>query len=109
MATSSGGDQSDLQQVLQQSSDGVILKVYVQPKARKDQIVGLHGDRLKVAVTEPPDKGKANEAVIQLIASTLRIAASDVELLRGQTSRQKDVLIQGVSFEVIVAKVSEQL
>ena len=109
MATNSDGDQSDLQQVLQQTSDGVILKVYVQPKARKEQIVGLHGDRLKVAVTEPPDKGKANEAVIQLIASTLRVAASNVELLRGQTSRQKDVLIQGVTCAAIVAIVSKQV
>ena len=103
MATNSDGDHNQLQQVTQQTSDGVILRVYVQPKARKEQIVGLHGDRLKVAVTEPPDKGKANEAVVQLVATTLRTAASNVELIRGQTSRQKDLIIRGMNLATVSA------
>lgn len=109
MAANSDGDQNDLQQVIQQTSDGVILRVYVQPKARKEQIVGLHGDRLKVAVTEPPDKGKANEAVVQLIATTVRTAASNVDLIRGQTSRQKDLLIRGMNLAAVSAALDKLL
>ncbi len=99
----------DLNEVVQQQRDGVLLRVYVQPKARKEQIVGLHGDRLKVAVTEPPDKGKANEAVVHLIAASVGTAPSNVSLIRGQTSRQKDLLIIGPSIEVVVDRLSNQL
>lgn len=83
-----------LQNAVVQNADGVVVRVHVQPKARREQIIGLHADRIKLAVTEPPDKGKANEAVIRLLATTLNLAASKVELLRGQTSRQKDLLVR---------------
>ena len=92
-----------LEHLFQASSSGVILRVYVQPKARRAQIIGLHADRLKLAVTEPPDKGKANEAVVQLVATTLRTAASNVELIRGQTSRQKDLIIRGMNLATVSA------
>lgn len=106
---SSDSSKPDLNDVVQQQQDGVLLRVYVQPKARKEQFVGLHGDRLKVAVTEPPDKGKANEAVVQLIAESVGTAPSNVSLVRGQTSRQKDLLILGPSIEVIITRLSNQL
>lgn len=86
-----------LDHLFQASASGVILRVYVQPKARRAQIIGLHADRLKLAVTEPPDKGKANAAVVNLVAETFAVAPSRVSLVRGETSRQKDVLIQAVT------------
>jgi len=86
-----------LEHLFQASSSGVILRVYVQPKARRAQIIGLHADRLKLAVTEPPDKGKANAAVVELIAETFKVAPSRVSLVRGDTSRQKDIAIHGVA------------
>jgi uncharacterized protein (TIGR00251 family) len=102
-------DHESLRSAVQQTSDGVILKLYVQPKARKAQIVAMHGDRLKIAVTEPPDKGKANEAVTQLIASVVRTAASNVRLIRGQTSRQKDLVISGLEYETVIATLRTHL
>lgn len=86
-----------LDHLFQASSSGVILRVYVQPKARRAQIIGLHADRLKLAVTEPPDKGKANAAVVELVAEAFAVAPSRISLVRGETSRQKDVLIQGLT------------
>ena len=65
------------------------------PKARRNSITGLHAGALKVAVTEPPDKGKANEAVIALLAKALGLAPSCIELLAGHTSRDKQVAIKG--------------
>jgi uncharacterized protein (TIGR00251 family) len=84
----------DLNPALQQTPDGVIVRVYVQPKARREQLIGMHADRLKLAVTEPPDKGKANAAVIRLLSSAVQLPPSQIELLRGATSRQKDVLLR---------------
>ncbi|MFO0975602.1 MAG: DUF167 domain-containing protein [Planctomycetaceae bacterium] len=96
-ANSGSGLMESLDHLFQASSSGVILRVYVQPKARRAQIIGLHADRLKLAVTEPPDKGKANAAVIDLIAETFKVAPSRVSLVRGDTSRQKDIAIQGLA------------
>ena len=87
---------SDLSSAVVQSTDGVLIRVHVQPKARREQIIGMHGGRIKLAVTEPPDQGKANEAVVRLIAATLNLAASRVELLRGDTSRQKDLRVRNI-------------
>ncbi len=87
---------SDLSSAVVQSADGVVIRVHVQPKARREQIIGMHGGRIKLAVTEPPDKGKANEAVVRLVAAALNLSASRVELLRGDTSRQKDLLVRNV-------------
>ena len=86
---------ADLSPSLVQTVDGVIVRVYVQPQARRAQLIGMHADRLKLAVTEPPDKGKANAAVIQLLSTAVRLPASQVELLRGMTSRKKDLLLRG--------------
>ena len=87
---------SDLSSAVVQTADGVVIRVHVQPKARREQIIGMHGGRIKLAVTEPPDKGKANEAVVRLIAAKLNLSASRVELLRGDTSRQKDLLVRNL-------------
>lgn len=87
---------SDLTSAVVQTADGVVIRVHVQPKARREQIIGMHGGRIKLAVTEPPDKGKANAAVVGLVAAALSLPASRVELLRGETSRQKDLLVRNL-------------
>ena len=62
------------------------------------------GDELKIKVTAPPVDSAANEAVVRLLADVLDCPRSSVQLLRGQTSRHKQVLIQGVSAEAVLAK-----
>ncbi|MFN9719222.1 MAG: DUF167 domain-containing protein [Planctomycetota bacterium] len=98
----------DFRDAVQQQRDGVLLRVYVQPKARNERIVGLHGDRLKVAVMEPPDQGKANDAVVDLLARAIGLAASGIRLIRGQTTRQKDLLIVDSTIETIVARLNRR-
>jgi uncharacterized protein (TIGR00251 family) len=88
---------SDLNNAVVLSADGVVVRVHVQPKSRRDQIVGMHGDRIKLAVTAPPDKGKANDAVVRLIAAALKFSPSRVEILRGDISRQKDLLVRNLN------------
>jgi uncharacterized protein (TIGR00251 family) len=98
-----------LKSTILETSTGILIRVFVQPKARREQVVGLHGDRLKLAVTEPPDKGKANAAVIRLLAEVLQVAPSKVELLRGDTSRQKDLVVSGLSPDVILERLASRV
>jgi hypothetical protein len=80
---------------LRSSSDGFSLAVHVQPGARRSHVVGLHGDRLKVAVQAPPIEGRANTAVIELIAGKLDCRSSAVQIAAGENSRDKRLRIDG--------------
>lgn len=71
------------------AKDGLLVAVHVQPGAGSTELTGRHGDALKVRVGAPPTGGRANEAVIGLLARTFGIAAKDIELTSGQTSRLK--------------------
>jgi len=66
-----------------------LLHVRVQPKARANAVVGWRGETLRVSVTATPEDGKANRAVIVLLADSLGIAASSIRLVRGASSRDK--------------------
>jgi uncharacterized protein len=77
--------------------DGVVtVDIVVQPRASRPSL-SLHGDRLKVSVTAPPVDGKANQAVIQILADTLHVPRAAIEIARGDTSRRKTVRIRGVT------------
>ena len=69
--------------------EAVLLHVRVQPKARANAIKGWHGAALRVSVTAAPEDGKANRAVIDLLAETFDVAPSSINLVRGAASRDK--------------------
>jgi uncharacterized protein (TIGR00251 family) len=71
----------------------LLLKVV--PKASRDRVVGWVGDRLKVQVTAAPERGKANEAVIEVLADALGVPRSKVRILAGETSPLKTVEVDG--------------
>lgn len=77
--------------------DGVLLPVQAQPRARKNGIVGLHADRLKVAVTQVPEKGKANDALVKVLAKALSLRKSQIRLHSGATSTQKTFVVTDIS------------
>ena len=85
--------------VLDQHSDGVILPVSVHPGARRNEIRGEQNGQLKIGVTQAPEKGKANKAVIELLAKSLGLRKSQITLLSGETSRQKRFLIGGIALD----------
>ena len=89
---------------LTKSKEGLLMRLHVQPKASRNAIVGLHGDRLKVAVQAPPTDGKANKMVQQLLAKTLNIPKSRVQLKSGASSREKTFLIDGMPKGEILSK-----
>ena len=86
-----------------QKPDGVLLPIHAQARARKNAIVGVHAGRLKVAVTQAPERGKANGAILKLLAKQLGLRASQLQLAAGQTSPQKMVFIEGVTVEELGA------
>jgi len=79
---------------LKQTERGLLLPVRVHPKARSNRINGAIGGRLKVAVTAPPEKGKANQAVRKVMARSLKLKAAQITIVSGETSRDKQVLIE---------------
>ena len=72
------------------------LKLRVSPGARRPGIAGRHGDAWKVRVSEPPEDGRANEAVLRLLAETLDVPRARVALVSGQSSRDKIVVLDGL-------------
>ena len=84
---------------IREVEDGIVVSVKVQPNASRDRVVGKHGDQLKIAVTVAPEKGKANKVVIKVLSKLLGVKSSDIEILSGETSRDKKVLIRNISEE----------
>ncbi|HXX35077.1 MAG TPA: DUF167 domain-containing protein [Thermodesulfobacteriota bacterium] len=71
----------------------IILKVYLQPRSSKNEVVGPYRDGIRVKVTAPPIEGKANEALVKFLAKEFKISPSSVEILRGHHSREKIIRI----------------
>jgi uncharacterized protein (TIGR00251 family) len=80
---------------MRQDGDDLILSVRVQPRASKNEILDIRDGRLRLRTTAPPADGKANVAVIRLIAGYLQIAPSRITLLRGKTQRNKQLRVAG--------------
>lgn len=72
------------------------LQVKVAPKAARNALNGWMGDTLKISVTTAPEKGKANQAVIELLADALKLPKSALTVVRGETSQQKLIEIRGL-------------
>lgn len=75
----------------------VSLAIYVQPRASRVAVVGLHDGRLKLAITSPPVEGQANSQVIAYLAKLFRVPKSAVSLESGSLGRSKRLTIAGIS------------
>jgi uncharacterized protein len=78
-------------------ADGCTVAVRVHPGARKNGVTGIHAGAVKIALTNPPVDGKANEALIAFFAERLRLPRSRVALIAGAASRTKTLRITGKS------------
>jgi len=79
----------------------VILSLYIQPRASRTRICGVHDGALKLAITASPTDGKANKAVVGFLASFFKIPKRNVTLVSGLQSRRKRCRIEGISLEDI--------
>ncbi len=82
-----------------------MLRVYVQPRASRNGFAGEYGESIKLAVTAPPVDGKANAAVLGLLASLLDLKKKDLEIKHGLQSRKKSILIANHSAEAIRTRI----
>jgi uncharacterized protein (TIGR00251 family) len=89
--------------------DGVRLCLRVAPGARRDAFVGVHGDALKLAVRAVPEKGRANDAVLRVLADALGVAARQVSLVAGGASRDKVVAVRGLGPDEVRARLASAL
>ena len=88
---------------IQETHEGVIFKAVIQPRGSRNEIVGLKDDALKIKLTAPPVQGAANKMCIDFLAKSLKVRKSDVEIVRGQGSRTKQILVRGATREKITA------
>jgi uncharacterized protein (TIGR00251 family) len=87
--------------MIQPHPAGAILAVKVVPGASREKVVGPLGERLKVTVRKPPERGAANRALCELLAEALGVRAADIEVLRGEGRPEKEILIRGLSPEEV--------
>jgi len=92
------------------SENSVNIKVHIQPRSSKEQIIGLHNGRLKIKISAPPVDGKANQNLIEFIAKALGVSKSKIEIVKGRTSKLKTLKISGIdqkSFSWLLNKYRE--
>ncbi len=86
------------------AADGVVLSIKIQPRASANEIGEPLGDELRVRVTAPPVDAAANDALVRLLAEQLDCPRNRVELVRGQTSRHKQVKLYGLAAKAVLQK-----
>ena len=84
-----------------ESAEGVIINVRAQPRSSKAGLDGLIGDALKVKIRSAPVDGKANKELIETIAEAFSLAKSSVIFKSGESSKQKRILLKGVTSAMI--------
>lgn len=86
--------------MISKQKDGSLwLSVYIQPGASKSEIVGPHGDSLKIRIQAPPVDGKANETLVEFLAKILQVSKRAVQVVKGETQRNKVVQILDTDLE----------
>ena len=77
------------------------IALWIQPRSRRNEVVGLRDDAVVIRLTAPPVEGAANEALRRFVAERLGIAPSRVALVRGQSSRRKWIAVEGFSVDEV--------
>ena len=92
--------------IVQDTKDGAILTVHIQPKASTTECVGIHGDAIKIRVAAPPVDGAANDELIRFLARRLSLPSTSVQIHSGAGRRHKRVLVKGVSAELVMTRLN---
>ena len=82
---------------LRETGEGVILKVRLQPRSSRNEVVGPYGDTLKIRTTAAPVAGAANKKLLEYLAKTLKLPLRHLSIQSGNSSRTKSIAIQGIS------------
>jgi uncharacterized protein (TIGR00251 family) len=93
---------------ISEKDGAVTVDIAVKPRSSREGVGPIQGDRLCVAVNAPPVDGKANEAVVRVLAETFGVARSAVTIVRGETGRKKTLRIVGVSAATVARAVESR-
>ncbi len=91
---------------IRKHADGVLLDIKVTPNGGRNSVDGVHNNRLKIRIQAPPEDGKANEEIIKFFAKLFGCRKAEVEIVKGLQSREKTVLVSGVTEETIRVYIS---
>lgn len=93
---------------LEQGKEGILLRLYIQPRASKNEIAGIHDNKaLKIRLTSPPVEGAANSACIEFLSDILGIRKSLLEIASGRKSRVKQIKVSGISLAAVKDRLKE--
>jgi len=96
---------------IREYNEGVMFSVIVQPRSKKNEIVGIHGGALRVKVTAPPVEDAANKALRKLLSRTLGASKSSIDIIKGRTSPRKLIHCRNLNlkeWEVVFRKIGLQ-
>ena len=91
------------------SREGALLSVRVQPRAKREGIIGVHDGALKIALRAPPVDGAANSALLKRLAKTFEVPMKTLSISSGATGRQKRILFGGMTPETLRARIDVHL
>jgi hypothetical protein len=85
--------------------DGAVrFEVHAKPRAKKSKVIGERGDAVEIALAAPPVDGAANEELVRFVAKVLAVRQRDIELVRGESSREKLLAVTGLTAEEIESR-----
>jgi uncharacterized protein (TIGR00251 family) len=90
---------------LHETSSGITFAIKVQPRARRNAIVGEFGEALKIALTAAPVDGRANQACVEFFADLFDVSRSSITIVSGQSSRNKVIRITGSTLELLRSRI----
>ncbi len=82
---------------IREMGDGIIIPARIQPNSSKEKVIGEYAEKLKIAVTSPPEKGKANKAIVKVLAKWLNIKSSDIQIVSGEKSKDKEIFVRNIT------------
>ena len=94
----------DIKKIVRLHQKGVEINFQVLPRSSQSKIVGIHNDAVKIKLNKPPVDGQANAECLRVVAKYFGVSKTQVSVLRGTLSRQKTILIKGVSVSAVTQK-----
>jgi len=91
---------------LESHEDGTVVPIRVTPRSSRTRIIDIRNGVLRVSVQAPPEKGKANQALVKFLAKRLGLPRSRVLLLTGQTARTKRLLVAGLGVDAVQSRLA---
>lgn len=98
---------NDINNYFKITGNDIIIKVKIAPGSSKNKIIGVYNDSLKITITAPPVEGKANKKCIAYLAKYFDMAKSKIEIISGQTSKNKLIKIYDISQKKFLEKIKK--